>query len=259
MYKYIYTYVHTFVCTCKNKKGRFFYIYIYIHIHIHIHIHVHIHIHIHIHICIVFHHRVLPAYPSMQQPGTQVTSRLGDDVKVCLGNRQQCFCKKLARTEGAALSAQCEAHMTYGFKVEDIAGPIWNPSNVHFHWYLPRVFATGDASCEAMFPRCVSFGPNLVWRCCQMVAIGATLEVTWTSMRVTWLQFGAPIGTSRARPEPIVRTQAGQRTKQRRGGRGTDGPPEPTYAAKRTWQNQSTRRNPTTHYTEGHGGIRGRN
>ena len=203
MYKYIYTYVHTFVCTCKNKKGRFFYIYIYIHIHIHIHIHVHIHIHIHIHICIVFHHRVLPAYPSMQQPGTQVTSRLGDDVKVCLGNRQQCFCKKLARTEGAALSAQCEAHMTYGFKVEDIAGPIWNPSNVHFHWYLPRVFATGDASCEAMFPRCVSFGPNLVWRCCQMVAIGATLEVTWTSMRVTWLQFGAPIGTSRADPSQL--------------------------------------------------------
>ena len=38
--------------------------------------------------------------------------------------------------------------------------------------------------------------------------------------------------------------------KQRRGGRGTDGPPEPTYTAKRTWQKQSTHLNPTTHYGE---------
>ena len=38
--------------------------------------------------------------------------------------------------------------------------------------------------------------------------------------------------------------------KQRGGGRGTDGPPEPTYTAKRTWQKQSTHLNPTTHYGE---------
>ena len=38
--------------------------------------------------------------------------------------------------------------------------------------------------------------------------------------------------------------------KQCRGGRGTDGPPEPTYTAKRTWQKQSTHLNPTTHYGE---------
>ena len=38
--------------------------------------------------------------------------------------------------------------------------------------------------------------------------------------------------------------------KKQRGGRGTDGPPEPTYTAKRTWQNQSTHLNPTTHYGE---------
>ena len=38
--------------------------------------------------------------------------------------------------------------------------------------------------------------------------------------------------------------------KQRRGGGGTDGPPEPTYTAKRTWQKQSTHLNPTTHYGE---------
>ena len=38
--------------------------------------------------------------------------------------------------------------------------------------------------------------------------------------------------------------------KQRRGGRGTDGPPEPTYTARRTWQKQSTHLNPTTHYGE---------
>ena len=36
----------------------------------------------------------------------------------------------------------------------------------------------------------------------------------------------------------------------RRGGRGTDGPPEPTYTAKRTWPKQRTHLNPTTHYGE---------
>ena len=38
--------------------------------------------------------------------------------------------------------------------------------------------------------------------------------------------------------------------KQRRGGRGTDGPPEPTYTAKRTWPKQRTHLNPTTRYGE---------
>ena len=42
----------------------------------------------------------------------------------------------------------------------------------------------------------------------------------------------------------------GRRPKTARGGRGTDGPPEPTYTAKRTWQKQSTHLNPTTHYGE---------
>ena len=41
--------------------------------------------------------------------------------------------------------------------------------------------------------------------------------------------------------------------KQRRGGRGTDGPPEPTYTAKRTWPKQRTHLNPTTHYGEARG------
>ena len=41
--------------------------------------------------------------------------------------------------------------------------------------------------------------------------------------------------------------------KQRRGGRGTDGPPEPTYTAKRTWQKQRTHLNPTTRYGEARG------
>ena len=40
--------------------------------------------------------------------------------------------------------------------------------------------------------------------------------------------------------------------KQRRGGRGTDGPPEPTYTAKRTWPKQRTHLNPTTRYGEAH-------
>ena len=42
----------------------------------------------------------------------------------------------------------------------------------------------------------------------------------------------------------------GRRPKTAQGGRGTDGPPEPTYTAKRTWQKQSTHLNPTTHYGE---------
>ena len=42
----------------------------------------------------------------------------------------------------------------------------------------------------------------------------------------------------------------GRRPKTAQGGRGTDGPPEPTYTAKRTWQNQSTHLNPTTQYGE---------
>ena len=41
------------------------------------------------------------------------------------------------------------------------------------------------------------------------------------------------------------RTQTtGKGPKQRRGGRGTDGPPKPTYTAKRTWPKQSTHLNP---------------
>ena len=42
----------------------------------------------------------------------------------------------------------------------------------------------------------------------------------------------------------------GRRPKTAKGGRGTDGPPEPTHTAKRTWQKQSTHLNPTTHYGE---------
>ena len=47
--------------------------------------------------------------------------------------------------------------------------------------------------------------------------------------------------------------------KQRRGGRGTDGPPEPTYTAKRTWQKQRTHLNPTTRYGEARGERLGTN
>ena len=51
-------------------------------------------------------------------------------------------------------------------------------------------------------------------------------------------------------------TRRAKGQKQRRGGRGTDGPPEPTYTAKRTWPKQRTHLNPTTHYGEARGGIR---
>ena len=41
--------------------------------------------------------------------------------------------------------------------------------------------------------------------------------------------------------------------KQRRGGKGTDGPPEPTYTAKGPDPKQRTHLNPTTHYGEARG------
>ena len=48
-------------------------------------------------------------------------------------------------------------------------------------------------------------------------------------------------------------TDDGQKARTAQGGKGTNGPPEPTYAAKRTWQKQSTHLNPTTHYGEAQG------
>ena len=48
-------------------------------------------------------------------------------------------------------------------------------------------------------------------------------------------------------------TDDGQQAETAQGGRGTNGPPEPTYAEKRTWQKQSTHLNPTTHYGEARG------
>ena len=52
------------------------------------------------------------------------------------------------------------------------------------------------------------------------------------------------------------RTHEGQKAKNSAGGGGTDGPPEPTYTAKRTWPKQRTHLNPTTHYGEARGEIR---
>ena len=65
-------------------------------------------------------------------------------------------------------------------------------------------------------------------------------------------------GRSRVNPE---RQEKGKSRHRRRakgqnsagGGKGTNGPPEPTYAAKRTWQKQSTHLNSTTHYGEAQG------
>ena len=48
-------------------------------------------------------------------------------------------------------------------------------------------------------------------------------------------------------------TNDGQQAETAQGGKGTNGPPEPTYAEKRTWQKQSTHLNPTTHYGEARG------
>ena len=55
------------------------------------------------------------------------------------------------------------------------------------------------------------------------------------------------------------RTHDGQTAKTAQGGKGTDGPPEPTYTAKRTWQKQRTHLNPTTRYGEARGERLGTN
>ena len=48
-------------------------------------------------------------------------------------------------------------------------------------------------------------------------------------------------------------TDDGQQAETAQGGKGTNGPPEPTYAEKRTCHKQSTHLNPTTHYGEARG------
>ena len=52
-----------------------------------------------------------------------------------------------------------------------------------------------------------------------------------------------------------AKTDDGQKAKTAQGGRGTDGPPRPTYTAKRTWPKQCTHLNPTTHYGEARGEL----
>ena len=59
--------------------------------------------------------------------------------------------------------------------------------------------------------------------------------------------------TLKAKRKKKADTRRANGQKQRRGGRGTDGPPEPTYTAKRTWPKQRTHLNPTTHYGEARG------
>ena len=59
----------------------------------------------------------------------------------------------------------------------------------------------------------------------------------------------------KARGRKKRKQTTGKRPKQRRGGRGTDGPPKPTYTAKRTWPKQCTHLNPTTHYGEARGKL----
>ena len=64
-------------------------------------------------------------------------------------------------------------------------------------------------------------------------------------------------GRSRVNPERQEEEKSGHTTGKRpktaQGGRGTDGPPEPTYTAKRTWPKQRTHLNPTTRYGEARG------
>ena len=51
-------------------------------------------------------------------------------------------------------------------------------------------------------------------------------------------------------------TNDGQKATTARGGKGTNGPPKPTYTAKRASPAQSTHLNPTTHYRGARGIIR---
>ena len=59
--------------------------------------------------------------------------------------------------------------------------------------------------------------------------------------------------TLKGKRKKKANTDDGQKAKTAQGGRGTDGPPKPTYTAKRTWPKQCTHLNPTTHYGEARG------
>ena len=67
--------------------------------------------------------------------------------------------------------------------------------------------------------------------------------------------------TGRSRVNPERQEEEESRHKRRAkgqnsaGGKGTNGPPEPTYTAKRTSPAQSTHLNPTTHYRGARGII----
>ena len=61
--------------------------------------------------------------------------------------------------------------------------------------------------------------------------------------------------TRKGKRKKKAKTDNGQKAQTAQGGRGTDGPPKPTYTAKRTWPKQCTHLNPTTHYGEARGEL----
>ena len=120
-------------------------------------------------------------------------------------------------------SAQVEVHMVSKWWH---SRPISKSSRCPFSLVFSTLFDIGDASLKQCYPCYGSFGPT--W-CRQRVPSCAMLHVTWTSMCITWLQFGVHLnlgsgpvqdsatwgqvgpssgpGPSWAQPRPIVRTQ----------------------------------------------------
>ena len=81
-------------------------------------------------------------------------------------------------------------------------------------------------------------------------------ERSFTSIKMLHTHPARAGSTLKGKRKKKADTRRANGQKQRRGGRGTDGPPEPTYTAKRTWTKQRTHLNPTTHYGEARGEIR---
>ena len=81
-------------------------------------------------------------------------------------------------------------------------------------------------------------------------------DVTHThTHRHTHAHVAGAGSTLKGKRKKKSKTNDGQKAKTAQGGRGTDGPPKPTYTAKRTWPKQCAHLNPTTHYGEARGEL----
>ena len=124
--------------------------------------------------------------------------------------------------------------------------------HIHGQWMLPSLMHSfvGQSSIRELCP------PALLLLLERERTEGRKREQFYIYSDVTHTHTRPEPGQPwKARGRKKRKQTTGKRPKQRRGGRGTDGPPKPTYTAKRTWPKQCTHLNPTTHYGEARGEL----